>query len=233
VKGAFDFNNTSDRSQTFLLDVDSTNLNGKLFDPSLLPKTGDFRLTLTKGGFSGDLPEPSSSKDVIKLEFLNDGSQQEVVLSEQIANERGEKETIASSARGILPAVVNNYIHTRGGDDEIIGSGGVDYIRAGAGDDIIDGGAGNDVVRSGIGNDRITLGPGADKLLITRDQLAGKDTLLDFSAEDSLVLSDGISVLAALGSNTLKVGLANGFFQELVLAGTSLLTWNPAMVTTV
>ena len=140
--------------------MDSTNLNGKLFDPSLLPKTGDFRLTLTKGGFSGDLPEPSSSKDVIKLEFLNDGSQQEVVLSEQIANERGEKETIASSARGILPAVVNNYIHTRGGDDEIIGSGGVDYIRAGAGDDIIDGGAGNDgiTVLGGLGSSTLRVG---------------------------------------------------------------------------
>jgi predicted extracellular nuclease/phosphodiesterase/alkaline phosphatase D-like protein len=233
VKGAFDFNNTSDRSQTFLLDVDSTNLNGKLFDPSLLPKTGDFRLTLTKGGFSGDLPEPSSSKDVIKLEFLNDGSQQEVVLSEQIANERGEKETIASSARGILPAVVNNYIHTRGGDDEIIGSGGVDYIRAGAGDDIIDGGAGNDVVRSGIGNDRITLGPGADKLLITRDQLQGRDILLDFRAQDALVLGDGITVLGGLGSSTLRVGYIGGAYQELQLAGTSRPTWNQAMFTTV
>ena len=233
VKGAFDFNNTSDRSQTFLLDVDSTNLNGKLFDPSLLPKTGDFRLTLTKGGFSGDLPEPSSSKDVIKLEFLNDGSKQEVVLSEQIVNERGEKETIASSARGILPAVVNNYIHTRGGDDEIIGSGGVDYIRAGAGDDIIDGGAGNDVVRSGIGNDRITLGPGADKVLITRDQLQGRDILLDFRAQDALVLGDGITVLGGLGSSTLRVGYIGGAFQELQLAGTSRPTWNQAMFTTV
>jgi Ca2+-binding RTX toxin-like protein len=233
VKGAHNFNNSTDRSKTFLLDVDSTNLNGKLFDPNLLPKTGDFKLTLTKGGFSGDLPAQSSSKDVIKLQFLNDGSKQDVAMIEEVSNERGEMETIAGSARGILSGVVNNYIHTRGGDDEIIGSAGVDYIRAGTGDDIIDGGAGNDVVRSGTGNDRITLGAGADKLLITRDQLAGKDTLLDFSAEDSLVLSDGISVLAALGSNTLKVGLANGFFQELVLAGTSLLTWNPAMVTTV
>jgi hypothetical protein len=233
VKGAFNFNNSSDRSKTFLLDMDSTNLNGKLYDPNLLPKTGDFKLTLNKGGFSGDLPAQSSSKDVIKLQFLNDGSKQDVAMIEEVSNERGEMETIAGSARGVLSGVVNNYIHTRGGDDEIIGSAGVDYIRAGTGDDIIDGGAGNDVVRSGTGNDRITLGAGADKLLITRDQLAGKDTLLDFSAEDSLVLSDGISVLAALGSNTLKVGLANGFFQELVLAGTSLLTWNPAMVTTV
>jgi hypothetical protein len=233
VKGAFNFNNSSDRSKTFLLDMDSTNLNGKLYDPNLLPKTGDFKLTLNKGGFSGDLPAQSSSKDVIKLQFLNDGSKQDVAMIEEVSNERGEMETIAGSARGILSGVVNNYIHTRGGDDEIIGSAGVDYIRAGTGDDIIDGGAGNDVVRSGTGNDRITLGAGADKLLITRDQLAGKDTLLDFSAEDSLVLSDGISVLAALGSNTLTVGLANGFFQELVLAGTSLLTWNPAMVTTV
>jgi 2',3'-cyclic-nucleotide 2'-phosphodiesterase (5'-nucleotidase family) len=233
VKGAFNFNNSSDRSKTFLLDIDSTNLNGKLFDTSLLPKTGDFRLTLNKGGFSGDQPEQSSSKDVIRLEFLNDGSKQQVVITEQVSNERGELETITGSARGILPAVVNNYIHTRGGDDEIIGSVGIDYIRAGAGDDIIDAGAGNDVVRSGTGNDRVTLGAGADKLLITRDQLAGKDTLLDFSSEDSLVLSDGITVMAGLGTNTLKVGLASGSFQELVLAGSSLPSWNTGMITSV
>jgi Ca2+-binding RTX toxin-like protein len=129
--------------------------------------------------------------------------------------------------------VVHNYIHTRGGDDEIIGSAGNDYIRAGAGDDIIDGGAGNDVVRSGIGNDRITLGAGADKVLITRDQLEGRDVLLDFSAQDALVLADGITVLGGLGSSTLTVGYTGGAFQQLQLAGTSLPTWNPALVTTV
>jgi len=233
VQGAFNFNISADRSSTFLLDVDSTNLNGKLFEPTLLPRTGEFNLTLTKGGFSADLPVQSSSKDVIQLEFITDGSKQEVVLSEQVSNDRVEIETIAGSARGILPEVVNNYIHTRGGDDKIIGSAGVDYIRAGAGDDIIDGGAGNDVVRSGIGNDRITLGAGADKLLITRDQLQGRDKLLDFSAQDALVLADGISVLGGLGSSILTVGFSGGAFQELQLAGTSLPSWNPAMITTV
>jgi Ca2+-binding RTX toxin-like protein len=204
-----------------------------LYDPTLLPKSGDFKLNLSKGGFSGDLPVQSNSKDVIQLEFLNDGSKQELVLSEQVTNEKGEKETITGAARGILPAVVNNYIHTREGDDVIFGSGGVDFIRSGAGDDIIDAGAGNDVVRSGTGNDQVTLGAGADKLLITRDQLQGKDTLFDFSAEDSLVLADGIGVLAGLGTSTLKVGYAGGAFQELVLAGTSLPTWSAGLVTTV
>jgi phosphodiesterase/alkaline phosphatase D-like protein/sugar lactone lactonase YvrE len=230
VNGAFNFDKSPDRSKTFLLDVDSTNLNGKLYNPSLLPTSGDFKLNLSKGGFSGDLPTQSASKDVIQLEFLNDGSKQEVAISEQLPN---DKETIAGAARGALPAVVNNYIHTWAGDDVIIGSGGVDFIRAGAGDDIIDAGAGNDVVRSGIGSDRITLGAGADKLLITRDQLAGKDTLLDFSAEDALVLSDGISVLAGLGTDTLKVGYVGGAFQELALGGTSLPSWSAGLVTTI
>jgi len=133
------------------------------------------------------------------------------------------------AARGLL-AEIDNYIHTRAGNDTIIGSAGRDFIRAGAGDDLIDARAGDDVVRSGSGSDRVALGAGADQLLITADQLSGRDLLLDFSNEDRLVLADGIKVLSGIGTNLLTVGLDNGARQELQLSGGSLPTWSEGLI---
>jgi Ca2+-binding RTX toxin-like protein len=142
----------------------------------------------------------------------------------------GASESIDRAARDCLPGEIDNYIHTRGGNDTIIGSAGSDFIRAGAGDDLIDARAGDDVVRSGSGSDRVALGAGADQLLITRDQLAGRDLLLDFSNEDRLVLADGIQVLSGIGTNLLTVGVATGARQELQLTGGSLGTWSEGLI---
>ena len=228
--GAVDFTATTDRSKPIILDVDSTQKQGRLYDEKLLPRSGDFKLRLTKGGFSADLPDDSKSKDVVQLEFQPGGGQQDVVISEQVKDEAGNLESIANAARGVITGTINNYIHTRDGDDEIIGSAGVDFIRAGAGRDIIDAGLGDDIVRSGSGSDQVKLGGGSDQLLITRDQLSGRDTLLDFSTEDRLVLADGINVIAGVGTNLLRIGDSSGNSQELLLAGTSVSTWSNALI---
>lgn len=95
---------------------------------------------------------------------------------------------------------------------------------------MIDAGVGNDIVRSGSGSDQVTLGLGADKLLITRDQLKGIDSLLDFTTEDQLILADGITVIGGIGSKTLQVSDANGNLQELVLAGSSTPQWTNSLI---
>jgi len=231
--GAVDFTTVTDRTKPIILDVDSTNKQGRLYDAQLLPRSGDFKLRLNKGGFSADLPEDSKSKDVVQLDYQPGAAQQDVVVTEQVKDETGKLETIGDAARGILTGTINNYLHTRDGDDEIIGSAGVDFIRAGAGNDIIDAGLGNDFVRSGSGNDQVKLGEGQDLLLITRDQLIGKDTLLDFSAQDRLVLADGITVIAGIGTDLLRVGDTSGNSQELLLAGTSVSTWSNGLIVTV
>ena len=228
--GAVDFTAVTDRSKPIILDVDSTQKQGRLYDETLLPRSGDFKLRLTKGGFSADLPNDSKSKDVVELEYQPGGGQQDVVISEQVRDDRGNLETIADAARGVISGVINNYIHTRDGDDEIIGSAGVDFIRAGAGNDIIDAGLGDDIVRSGSGSDQVKLGGGSDLLLITRDQLSGRDTLLDFSLEDRLVLTDGITVISGIGTNLLRVGDSSGNSQELLLAGTSVSAWSNGLI---
>ena len=231
LQGPINFRYLSGEGSLVELDVDY--LQGKLYDKSLLPESGEFRLNPTKGGFSADLPTQSTSKDDIQLTFIPGAPGQTIVVSELVKDEKGASETIADAARGILPAVINNYVHTREGDDRITGSSGVDFIRAGAGDDWIDAGAGDDIVRSGSGNDQVRLGPGNDKLLITRDQLAGVDRLFDFESGDRLVLADGIYVLAGIGTNQLKVGTSNGPFQELLLTGTSIPTWTNSVIQTV
>ncbi len=230
LQGPINFKDLTNEGGTIELEVDF--LQGRLYSSSFLPVTGDFRLNPTKGGFSVDLPVESRSKDVIQLTYVPGSSGQTIVQTEKVRDDKGVEETISNAGRGILPAVINNYVHTREGDDRITGSDGIDFIRAGAGNDWIDAGGGDDIVRSGSGNDDVRLGAGRDLLLITADQLAGSDRLFDFSAEDRLVLADGIKVLSGLGSATLQVGNPGGAFQELLLTGTSVPTWTQGVIQT-
>jgi phosphodiesterase/alkaline phosphatase D-like protein len=224
--GTIDFSVTTDRTRPVILDVLSTQRAGRLYDETLLPRAGDFRLRLDQGGFSADFPDYSNSRDVIQLEYKPSGILQEVSIDEKVRDESGVFESIANAARGLISGIINNYIHTRIGDDEIIGSPGSDFIRAGEGNDFVDAGLGNDLVRSGSGNDRVILGSGADQLLITRDQLEGTDTLGDFSELDRLVLADGISVIGGIGSQLLSVGYPGGNQQQLLLTDTSVAFWS-------
>lgn len=202
---------------------------GQLVEPSRLPRAGTFICKNEDGGFSADLPSNSDSSDVVMLGVGSGSGRTYVDRSQTVEAADGTSETIDAAARGLLTEI-DNYIHTRGGNDTIIGSAGRDFIRAGAGDDLIDAGAGDDVVRSGSGSDRVALGTGADQLLITADQLSGRDLLLDFSNEDRLVLADGIHVLSGIGTNLLTVGLDSGVRQELQLSGGSLPTWSEGLI---
>jgi Ca2+-binding RTX toxin-like protein len=203
---------------------------GQLVEQSRLPQSGAFTCRNDEGGFSADFPSSSESSDVVMLGVASGPGRSRVDRSQTVEDADGASESIDRAARDCLPGEIDNYIHTRGGNDTIIGSAGSDFIRAGAGDDLIDARAGDDVVRSGSGSDRVALGSGADQLLITRDQLAGRDLLLDFSNEDRLVLADGIQVLSGIGTNLLTVGVATGAHQELQLTGGSLGTWSEGLI---
>ena len=224
--GLVDFSTTNNQNQPVILNVSSTNRYGRLYEKRLLPRSGDFKLRLDQGGFSADLPVDSDSRDVIQLEFTLGRALQNIAIDEKVEDELGALESIAEAARGIVRGPINNYIHTRDGEDRITGSPGIDFIRAGAGDDFVDAGLGNDIVRSGSGNDTVLLGGGADQLLITRDQLSGTDLLYDFATTDSLVLSDGIRIMGGIGTSLLRVGYTNGDQQELLLTGTSVTAWS-------
>ncbi len=205
-------------------------LPGQLVEQSRLPQNGTFTCRMNDGGFSADFPSRSESSDVVMLGMGSGPDLSRVDRSQHVEAADGSSETIEQAGRDCLPGDIDNYIHTRGGNDTIIGSAGSDFIRAGAGDDLIDARAGDDVVRSGSGNDRVALGAGADQLLITRDQLSGRDLLLDFSSEDRLVLADGIRVLTGIGSNLLTVGFSADASQELQLTGGSLSTWSEGLI---
>lgn len=108
---------------------------GQLVDPSRLPKTGTFTCN-------------SDSSDVVMLGVGAGSGRTQVDRSQTVEAADGTSETIDVASRGLLTEI-DNDIHTRGGNDTIIGSAGRDFIRAGAGDDLIDARAGDDVVRSG------------------------------------------------------------------------------------
>jgi len=228
LPGPINFNSLIGEGGTVNLDIDY--LQGRLYGTDLLPKSGDFRLSPTSGGFSAEMPAGSSSKDYVQLTYVPGAAAQAVVQTEMVLNDLGVYETIASAARGLLPTIVHNYVHTGVGDDRIIGSAGVDFIRAGAGDDWVEADAGDDVVRPGSGNDQVRLGAGADALLMTRDQQLGITMLFDFSPEDRLVLADGVKVLAGIGTASLKVGDGLGSFKELILTGSSMPIWDQKLI---
>ncbi|WP_120496172.1 calcium-binding protein [Kiloniella sp. EL199] len=89
----------------------------------------------------------------------------------------------------------NDHVVGSSGDDIIIGGTGNDYLAGGDGADILIGGSGNDVLRGGAGNDRFVFDISLDG---SGNSFAeGRDTIMDFEAGDTLVLSD---ILTDLGN---------------------------------
>jgi len=112
----------------------------------------------------------------------------------------------------------DDIINGGGGNNTITGNDGADSIISGQGSDILDGGTGQDTLTAGSGNDSLSGGEGADELKgeagndtlvggLGKDTLSGGegadrfsysrddlnvdnvDTILDFSASDTIVLS--------------------------------------------
>jgi Ca2+-binding RTX toxin-like protein len=82
------------------------------------------------------------------------------------------------------------------GDDAVWGEAGNDVLFGGRGDDDLDGGDGDDRLVGGAGDDVLVGGAGAD-LFEVRGAF-GVETVLDFDAEDTLALGQGINGLGQL-----------------------------------
>jgi Ca2+-binding RTX toxin-like protein len=82
--------------------------------------------------------------------------------------------------------------------DRLFGNRGHDLLLGGRGDDLLDGGLGadelsgsigQDELRGGRGSDLLTGGDDADRFVVDRGE-DGIDRIIDFDAEDTLVLSE-------------------------------------------
>ena len=79
------------------------------------------------------------------------------------------------------------------GNDKLYGGDGRDQLYGEIGNDQLFGGDGVDDLFGGLGNDTLNGGAGADHFHFGR--IDGSDTIIDFNtAQDSIVLDDGISV---------------------------------------
>jgi predicted extracellular nuclease len=112
------------------------------------------------------------------------------------------------------------------GNDKLYGLGGHDILDGGLGNDLLEGGDGNDVLFGDLGNDTLIGGAGRDILFggLGTDVLTGGagadsfhfgrletgDTITDFNtAEDIIILDDGISVLKTKVADTNRDGIAD------------------------
>ncbi len=106
--------------------------------------------------------------------------------------------------------VIENVIAGRG-DDYIVGNTANNSVKAGAGDDVVIGGAGNDILSGQGGTDVLQGGAGNDKFVFD-SALDGKiDSILDFSANDTIQLNKGI--FKALEGKTAAEALDAGLLQ--------------------
>jgi len=76
-------------------------------------------------------------------------------------------------------------------DDQLWGGQGNDILRGGEGDDQLNGGQGDDYLDGGAGDDVLRGGAGRDHFCLRR--VMGRDTIVDFRADDLLELRDGLT----------------------------------------
>ena len=93
-----------------------------------------------------------------------------------------------SASQSIFGLDGDDRIYGNGGDDHLYGGSGNDLLVGGAGDDHRSGGDGRDFLVSGAGNDHLEGGAGSDKFEIRLG--TGKETILDFQADDKLDLRE-------------------------------------------
>jgi len=91
------------------------------------------------------------------------------------------------------------------GDDVIFGEAGDDRLHGGRGDDWLDGGVGDDTLVGGAGDDVLIGGEGAD-IFVMRSAF-GVDTIMDFTAEDMLHVTNNVNGIGPLTTEALAARL--------------------------
>jgi hypothetical protein len=113
-----------------------------------------------------------------------------------MASKKGNAAVVGTSEDDELNGTpASEWVYGLAGDDRLYGNGGNDHLYGGDGNDLLVGGAGNDelfggdgrdFLVSGGGNDHLAGGAGSDKFEIRLG--TGKETILDFQADDKLDL---------------------------------------------
>jgi Ca2+-binding RTX toxin-like protein len=107
-----------------------------------------------------------------------------------------------AEANTITGNALGNLLTGRSGDDTLNGREGDDSIEGDAGADRLSGGDGADTLAGGAGNDTLRGEAGADCFVF--GDFGGFDTLLDFAAEDTILLD--IASLEGHGATGLAAG---------------------------
>ena len=178
---------------------------------------GRYKLSLTKGTYTGKTFTGSSSADTITNAgnglAINSGAGNDYIkLTGKAATliaGNGNDSLWAASGSGtyVVDGGKGNDILRGGkgadslvggaGNDKLYGNAGNDFLNGGAGKDFLDGGAGNDILNGGDDNDTILGG-------------AGKDNLYGGKGADSLVGGAGNDTLhGGAGNDTLWGGAGN------------------------
>jgi len=104
----------------------------------------------------------------------------------------GDRELGGTAQRDtLLGSAGNDTLIGGAGRDELYGRGGADLLVGERGNDELFGGLGRDTLYGGPGQDRMTGGNGRDVFVLETG--GGKSIILDFTRQDRLGLSEGIS----------------------------------------
>ncbi|MBR4032392.1 MAG: hypothetical protein IKJ07_06630 [Clostridia bacterium] len=171
---------------------------------------GRYKLSLTKGTYTGKTFTGSSSADTITNAgnglAINSGAGNDYIkLTGKAATliaGNGNDSLWAASGSGtyVVDGGKGNDILRGGkgadslvggaGNDKLYGNAGNDFLNGGAGKDFLDGGAGNDILNGGDDNDTILGGAGKDNLRGGK----GADSLVGGAGNDKLYGNAGNDV---------------------------------------
>jgi len=208
--------------QAFLVNTDTANTTGNVFNGQAVVSTGYETLTInTKGGTNSTnttaqtlgtvtINQDSGGTGVLKFVGANGITTGAITANEVDASGLTGAATFRTGGAAISATKITGSAGAAG--DNITTSATSTSVDGGAGNDTIVAGAGNDTLKGGEGLDAITAGAGNDSI----DAGAGNDTVTfaataDFNANDTLVGGDGTDTLTTtIGAQTaLTAALTN------------------------
>ncbi len=148
------------------------------------------------GGAGDDLYIVRSARDMVK-EFAGGGTDTLQTTLRNLSLDTGNPTQFTH---------IENLTYAGAGDFRGTGNGLGNRITGGGGADTLIGGAGQDSLTGGAGSDRLLGGADADRFIFAKG--AGHDQIMDFSAQDFIVLQNltGIETLADALSRASQAG---------------------------
>ena len=95
--------------------------------------------------------------------------------------------------------------------DLLLGHAGDDSLSGNGGDDQLEGGEGGDTLAGGTGDDVLSGDKGSDRFVFDMSEDSGNDVILDFGAQDRLVLTDLLEGFDSVAELDSLLAQAEGF----------------------